>query len=187
MLGKLKASLRDTPVVRFGDYHYFVHPITDGIPPCDPTLLQEAVDGLVGMGNWEWVDKIITAEAMGFPLAALVALRVGKPYVFARKRRYGFPTEVSMKQVTGYSGADLYFNFIEKGERLAFVDDVISTGGTLRSMVKALRFAGAEVTEVLIVFDKMMAAERKSLEAELGIKIKTLLSVEVVEGKVVLR
>jgi len=31
-LERLRASLKDCPIVRFGDYEYFVHPITDGIP-----------------------------------------------------------------------------------------------------------------------------------------------------------
>ena len=38
-------------------------------------------------------DKIVTAESMGFPLAAGLSLRVHKPYVFIRKRQYGLPGE----------------------------------------------------------------------------------------------
>ncbi len=66
-----------------------------------------------------------------------------------------------------------------------FVDDVISTGGTLTSIVKALRSLGAEVVDVLIVFEK--TRERARMEAELGVAIKTLLPVDVVDGKVVER
>ncbi len=184
-LERLKASLKDSPVVKFGDYQYFVHPVTDGIPPGDPSLLEEAVEGLVRVVDWKGVDKIITAEAMGFPLAALLSIKTRIPYVFARKRRYGFPAELSIKQVTGYAGADLHFNFINRGERLVFVDDVISTGGTLRAVVKAIRFLGAEVPDAAIVFNKHKA--KADLEKELGLRIRTLLDVEVVDGKVQVR
>jgi len=62
---------------------------------------------------------------------------------------------------------------------------VISTGGTLFAIVKALRTIGAEITDVVIVFEK--TREKKRMEAELGLKIKTLLRVDVVKGQLVER
>jgi len=184
VLERLRASLKDSPVVRFGDYPYFVHPITDGIPLGDPKVLEEVVAEVARVGDWE-CDKITTAESMGFPLAAALSLRVNKPYVFLRKRRYGLPGEVSVAQATGYGKADLYINGIRPGDRLVFVDDVISTGGTLRAVVQALRSLGARVVDIVIVFEKTREKER--FEEELGIRIKTLLKVDVVDGRVVER
>ena len=184
-LEKLRASLADVPVVRFGDYEYFVHPITDGIPLGRPEVLEEVLDGIAKLGNWSRCDKIVTAESMGFPLAAGLSLRVRKPYVFVRKRQYGLPGEVSLKQATGYSKTDMFINNILRGDHVAFVDDVISTGGTLRAIVTALRRIGAEVVDVLIVFDK--TKEKARLERELGLRIQTLMRVEVVDGKLVER
>ena len=62
---------------------------------------------------------------------------------------------------------------------------MISTGGTLRAVVKTLRHLGAEVVDVLIVFEK--TSEKAAMEKELGIRIKTLLPVEVRDGKLVER
>ncbi len=182
MLEKLKRSLETTPVVRFGEYHYFVHPITDGIPSADPEVLEEVVEAFLLMGDFD-CDRIVTAEAMGFPLAALLSVRTGKPYIFLRKKKYGLPGEVSVSQVTGYSKGDLFLNFVEEGDRVVFVDDVLSTGGTLKAVVEALRVAGAEIVDVLVVFDKM--EDKSQLEKEIGLPIKTLLRVDVVDGKVV--
>jgi len=183
-LEMLRASLAECPVVRFGDYEYFVHPITDGIPLGRPEVLAEVVEEIVRVGDWD-CDKITTAESMGFPLAAAVSLRTGKPYVFMRKRQYGLPGEVSVAQVTGYGKANLFVNNVQAGDRVVFVDDVISTGGTLRAIVRALRSIGARMTDVVIVFEKTREKER--LERELGIRIKTLMQVDVVGGKVVER
>ncbi len=171
-------------MVRFGEYEYFLHPITDGVPPADPALVEEVVDALLDAGNFD-CDKIVTAEAMGFPLAALLSLRTGKPYVFVRKKEYGLPGEVLVHQVTGYSRGDMYLNYVEKGERVVIVDDVISTGGTLRALVDALRQVGAHIVDILIVFDKHK--DKAALEKSLGVPIQTLLRVEVVGGKVVPR
>jgi adenine phosphoribosyltransferase len=184
-LAKLRASLADAPVVKFGDYNYFVHPITDGIPLGRPEVLDEVLGELARIGDWSRCDKIVTAESMGFPLAAGLSMRVHKPYVFIRKRQYRLPGEVSLKQTTGYSKTDMFINNIHPGDRVVFVDDVISTGGTLQAVVKALRQIGAEVVDVLIVFEK--TREKARMEKELNLQIKTLVSVEVVSGKLVER
>lgn len=180
-LDRLRGSLADCPVVRFGDYDYFVHPITDGIPLGRPEVLEEVLDALAVAGDWSRCDKIVTAESMGFPLAAGLSMRVRKPYVFIRKRQYGLPGEISLKQSTGYSKTDMFINNIHQGDRVVFVDDVISTGGTLMSIVRALRGIGADVVDVLIVFEK--TKEKDRMEKELGLSIKTLLKVEVVLGR----
>src|SRR5437867_3843286 len=143
-LERLRASLKDCPIVRFGDYEYFVHPITDGIPLGRPDLLDEVLAELARIGDWSRCDKIVTAESMGFPLAAGLSLRVQRPYVFLRKRQYGLPGEVSLKQTTGYAKTDM-----------------------------------------LIVFEK--TREKARMEKELGTKIKTLLRVDVVQGKLLER
>ena len=184
-LERLRASLKDCPIVRFGDYEYFVHPITDGIPLGRPDVLDEVLAELARIGDWSRCDKIVTAESMGFPLAAGLSLRVQKPYVFIRKRRYGLPGEVSLKQTTGYAKTDMFINNIHRGDRVLFVDDVISTGGTLLSIAQALRKIGAEITDILIVFEK--TREKARMEEELGTKIKTLLRVDVVQGKLLER
>jgi len=184
-LDRLRASLKESRVVRFGDYEYFVHPITDGIPLGRPEVLDEVLAELARIGDWSRCDKIVTAESMGFPLAAGLSLRVHKPYVFIRKRKYGLPGEVSLKQTTGYGKTDMFINSVQRGDRVVFVDDVISTGGTLVSIVKALRTIGAEVADVLIVFEK--TREKARVEKDLDLKIKTLLKVDVVKGKLLER
>jgi adenine phosphoribosyltransferase len=184
-LEHLRASLKETPVVRFGDYEYFVHPITDGIPLGRPDVLDEVLTEFARIGNWSRCDKIVTAESMGFPLASGLSLRVGKPYVFVRKRKYGLPGEVSLKKTTGYAKADMFINNIQRGDRIVFVDDVISTGGTLIAIVNAFRKIGAEIADVLIVFEK--TREKPRMEKELDLKIKTLLRVDVVKGRLVER
>ncbi len=182
MLDKLIKSLKDCPIVKKGDYDYFVHPITDGIPKMEPGLLEDVASHIIEVGNMN-CDKIVAAEAMAIPLGVAISLRIGKPYVVIRKRQYGLPGEVSVEQITGYSKSSMFVNGIYKGDRLLIVDDVLSTGGTLRAMVRALRTIGAEIVDTIIVFNKNK--NKKELERELGLTIKTLLDVDVVDGKVI--
>src|SRR5256886_4432721 len=162
-LERLRASLKGSPIVRFGDYEYFVHPITDGIPLGRPDVLDEVLTELARIGDWSRCDKIVTAESMGFPLAAGLSLRVGKPYVFIRKREYRLPGEVSLKQTTGYAKTDMFINNIHRGDRIVFVDDVISTGGTIFPLVKGLWTNRGGITDRGSVFRQKR--EEKRVEA----------------------
>ena len=182
MLDKLRKSLENCPIVKKGDYDYFVHPITDGIPKMEPELLQEVVSKIMDVGNMD-CEKIVAAEAMAIPLGVALSLKIGKPYVVIRKRKYGLPGEVSVEQLTGYSKSSMFVNGINKGDKVLIVDDVLSTGGTLRAVTQALRSIGADIVDTVIVFNKHRG--KKKLEDELGIEIKTLLDVDVVDGKVV--
>src|SRR5256884_5319824 len=138
-LDRLRASLAESPIVRFGGFWYVVQRITDGIALGRPEVLDEGLSELVRMGDWNRCDKIVTAESMGFPLAAGLSTRVHKPYVFVRKRQYGLEGEVSLKQTTGYSKTDMFINNIRHGDHVVFVDDVISTGGTRFAPLRGIR------------------------------------------------
>ncbi|MCE5261048.1 MAG: purine phosphoribosyltransferase family protein [Euryarchaeota archaeon] len=181
MLERLKESLERSDVVRFGEYQYFVHPITDGIPAMDPRVLEEVLDRIFDMMPMD-VDYLVGAEAMAIPLIVPLSLMTGIPYNVVRKRRYGLPGEVSVRQTTGYSEKELFINGLRKGDRVIVMDDVVSTGGTLRAIVKALRAMGVEVADIIVVIRKTDRLEE--LERDIGQKVRTLVSVEVRDGRV---
>jgi len=91
---------------------------------------------------------------MGLPLTAPLSVRTGVPLVIGRKRSYGLEGEVVIDQATGYSKQPMYLNDISPGERLAIVDDVLSTGGTLRAVIEGVRATGATVAHILVVVEK---------------------------------
>jgi len=179
-LETLKASIDGSEIVRRGDYEYMVHPLTDGIPRVDPKLLTEVVDALLQVGDFD-CDTIVTIEALGIPLATALSLRTGKPFNVVRKKMYGLPGEVNLTQVTGYSKAPLFINGIQPGERVTIVDDVVSTGGTLWALVEALKRMQVKIVDIVVVVEK--TDKKPEIERKIGCPIKTLVKVEVVEGK----
>ena len=182
MLENLRRSLEAAPVVKMGDYDYFVHPVTDGIPFMEAAVMKEIIDRMQNIGDFD-CDYIVAPEAMGIPLAVPLTLRTGIPYNVVRKRRYGLPGEVSVHQVTGYSEKELYINGLRSGDRVVIVDDVISTGGTMRALVQAFQKMGVRIVDIIVVIEK--GNKKEALEAELKVKIKTLVKVEVRGGKLV--
>ena len=151
---QLRASLQAAPVIWKGDYPYFIHPVTDGVPRMNPEVLTAITELVVGRVDWSGVDILLGIEAMGLPLTAPLSMATGIPLVIARKRSYGLDGEVKIDQSTGYSKGAMYLNNLQQGERVAILDDVLSTGGTLEAVIEGVRRAGAEVTEIIAVVEK---------------------------------
>ena len=102
-MDRLTESLLDAPIVEKDGYHYFVHPISDGVPMLEPELMREIVVRIVRKADLDGVDKIIAPEAMGIHIATAVSLATDIPLVVVRKREYGLDGEIPISQVTGYS------------------------------------------------------------------------------------
>lgn len=176
MLERLVQSLEASPIMKRGEYNYFIHPITDGVPLLEPALLREIGCAMVRCLDLEGVDKIVVCEAMGIHIGVALSMMTDIPLVVVRKRPYGLPGEVAVHQTTGYSKGELYLNGIEPGDRVAIVDDVCSTGGTLKALIGALEHAGAEIVDICVVIGRG--------DEEIGRPLKVLVKIEVSETQV---
>src|SRR5690606_2734159 len=123
-------------------------------------------------------------EAMGIHIATALSLKMDIPFGVVRKRFYGLEGEVDVHQVTGYSTGELYINGVREGERVMVVEDVVSTGGTMAAVLNALKSMGVKVVDVVAVIEK--GEGREIVERETGFEVKTLLKVNVKNGKVII-
>src|SRR6056297_2347209 len=154
-MDRLRESLLDTPITEKDGYQYFVHPISDGVPMLEPELLREITVRIIQQVDLEDVDKIVTPAAMGIHISTAVSLSTDIPVAIIRKRSYGLDGEVSLSQETGYSESEMYINDVDEGDRVLVLDDVLSTGGTLRAITEALDDIGATVADVVVVMRKV--------------------------------
>jgi len=180
-MDRLRQSLLDTPITEKDGYQYFVHPISDGVPMLEPELLREITVRILRRVDLDDVDKIVTPAAMGIHISTAVSLSTDIPVAIIRKRSYGLEGEVSLSQVTGYSESEMYINDVEAGDRVLVLDDVLSTGGTMKAILDALTEMDTEIVDVLAVIKK--AGENKLDETEYD--VQTLINVDVVDGEVV--
>ena len=178
-----KETLEKSLITKRDDYIYFINPITDGIPEIEPNLLEEVVSemhkSIVKCGK---IDKIVTLEAMGIPLAAGLSLKMKIPFVVIRKKHYGLPGELCVDQITGYSESKFYINGINKEDNVIVVDDVLSTGGSLRAVLNVFKKNSVNVKGVFVAVDRGNAAER--IRDEFKINVNVLVKVNIVNGKV---
>lgn len=180
---KLKQSLLEAPVVETDEgYHYFVHPISDGVPTLEPGLLREIVIGIIRKAELANVDKIVTPAAMGIHISTAVSLMTDIPLVVIRKREYGLPGEVKLSQQTGYAENQMYINDVAEGDRVLLLDDVLSTGGTLAAITEGLDHIGAEIKDIVAVIKKVGPNELD----ESGYAVRTLINVDIENGEVVI-
>ena len=182
-MDQLRRSLLESPIIEKEGYHYFVHPISDGVPMLEPSLLRELVIKIIRKARLENVDKIVTPAAMGIHISTAVSLMTDIPLVVIRKREYGLSGETPLFQQTGYSESQMYINDVEGGDNVLVLDDVLSTGGTLSAICAALEDIGANIVDIVAVIKKDDGDnELESSEYS----AKTLINVVIEDGEVVI-
>ncbi len=112
-------------------------------------------------------DYIITPEAKSIPLAHEMSRQSGKKYFVARKKAKAYMTgvlDVTVNSITTEGEQHLFLDTAEaeemKGKKVIIVDDVVSTGESLKSMEKLLSMTGAVHAGSLFVLAEGDAADR---------------------------
>lgn len=116
-------------------------------------------------------DYIITAEAKGIPLAHEMArLADNQRYLLARKAPKLYMTdimEVSVRSITTAKEQKLYLDGAEaemmKGKRVLIVDDVISTGESLKAIEALVEQAGGIICGRAAILAEGDATERDDI------------------------
>jgi len=175
-MDRLQQSVREAPVIDKDGYSYLVHPISNCVPTLDPGLLREVVVKTIRKADLENVDKIVTPAAMGIHISTAVSLMTDIPLVVIRKREYGLDNEVSLTKGTGYSEDEMYINDVREGDRVLLLDDLISTGGTMRAIVEALDDIGADIVDIVIAIRKVGGEDAL---AGIDHSVKTLINIRV--------
>jgi adenine phosphoribosyltransferase len=115
-------------------------------------------------------DVIMTAESKGIPLAYEMARQSGKPYVVARKSRKLYMQDVisvNVKSITTEAEQTLMLDGgkaeLLRGKKVLLVDDVISTGESLRALEELTEAAGGSVAAEAAVLAEGDAKDRSDI------------------------
>ncbi|WP_296956128.1 phosphoribosyltransferase family protein [uncultured Dialister sp.] len=119
----------------------------------------------------EGTEVIFTAETKGIPLAHELAKELGmKSYVCARKSVKAYmedPIWVEDESITTAGKQRLYLSDSDidlvKGKNVLLVDDVISTGGSMKAMEQLVAKAGGKVVGEAAILAEGDAAKRKDI------------------------
>lgn len=106
-----------------------------------PEVRSEVITGMVEAANqFNHLDGIAGVATAGIPHGALLADRLGLPYIYIRSKAKEHGRQ---NQIEGN---------LKTGGRYLMIEDLISTGGSVLQACEALRDAGGQVAGVLAIF-----------------------------------
>ena len=133
-----------------------------------PEKRSVVVNGFVELINKEYADAevIVGTATAGIPWGAMVADKMEKPFGYVRSsnKTHGKGNKIEGK--------------IEKGAKVVVVEDLISTGGSVKDVILSLREAGAEVLGVVAIFTYLLPVSTE-LFSSIDCSFKTLSNYDV--------
>ncbi|MBP5463362.1 MAG: adenine phosphoribosyltransferase [Lachnospiraceae bacterium] len=159
---------RDLPLCKITDDLYIAAFICFGDAEVTVACAKELLE-LVPADSY---DYMLTAEAKSIPIIHEMARQSGATkYFIARKGPKVYmpdPIRVTDRSITTKGEQALYLGRddadIIRGKRILLVDDVISTGGSLRAMEELVNEAGGIVTGRVAVLAEGDAASRTDIQ-----------------------
>ena len=141
------------------------------------------------------VNKILTIEASGIAIGALVAEEFGCPLVFAKKTKTkNIAGDVYTSKVESFTHGTTYDvivskRFLDENDRVLIVDDFLAIGNALVGLIKLVSDSGASLAGCGVCIEKGFQGGGDKLR-EQGIKVESLAIVESMDhetGQVFLR
>lgn len=148
----LNDSLAIGAFVIFGDVELTIH--------CAAELLKKMPE----------CDYLIAPEAKAIPLLYEMSRQSGVKYLLARKKAKAYMSgvfEVNVKSITTEGDQTLVIDTADAeamaGKRIVIIDDVISTGESLRAMEELVKRAGGNIVARMAVLAEGDAKDREDI------------------------
>ena len=101
------------------------------------------------------VDVIVGTESRGFIFGVPVAYNLHKPFVPVRKKGKLPCKTISMDYDLEYGSAtiEMHQDSIRPGQKVAIIDDLIATGGTVEAAAKMIESLGGQVVKIVFLME----------------------------------
>jgi orotate phosphoribosyltransferase len=120
----------------------------------------EHITNQIGLKNF---DRIAGIPLAGIPFASQIAYNLKKPFLYVRK---GIKLHGRERRVEG---------ILSSGDRVLLIDDLLTTGLTLKTAADAVRAEGGIVTDAIVFLDREEGG--RQLSEKNGIKLHPLLKI----------
>ena len=127
-----------------------------------PAIRNEVIAGFeAAASGFTQVDGVAGVATAGIPHGALLADRLGLPFVYIRSKAKAHGRQ---NQIEGR---------VEAGKRYLVVEDLISTGGSSLKAIDALRAAGGRIAGAVAIFSYEFPAAARAF-AQADVQLATL-------------
>lgn len=172
----LKARIRKDGIVRGSDVlkvdSFLNHQM-------DIALFQEMGKEWAKRFEGAGVNKILTIEASGIGIAAIVAQLFDSPVVFAKKSQSkNISGDVYTTKVTSFTHDRVYDvivnkRFLNEEDRVLIIDDFLANGAALTGLIDLVKQSGATLVGCGIAIEKAFQPGGTNLRAQ-GVRIESL-------------
>lgn len=121
----------------------------------DADGLKLAIDSMQDYLKDVDVDVIVGTESRGFIFGVPIAYNLHKPFVPVRKKGK-LPCETIERSYDleyGSATIEMHKDSIKPGQKVAIIDDLIATGGTIEAAIKMVEELGGEVVKVIFLME----------------------------------
>lgn len=130
----------------------------------DKEAFKYSVDRLIENLQGKEIDYIVGPEARGFLFGAATAYGLGVGFIPIRKPGK-LPAETAKYEYEleyGKNTLEIHKDALKKGDKVAIVDDLLATGGTVLAVAKLIESLGSEVVamEFLIELQDLKGREK---------------------------
>ena len=141
------------------------------------------------------INKILTIEASGIGIAAIVAQHFNVPVVFAKKAQsVNLDGTMYVTKIESFTHKRTYdvivsAKFLSSEDHILIIDDFLANGCAVDGLIELIRSAGATVEGVGIVIEKGQQSGGKLIRDK-GIRVESLAIIESMDpstGEIVFR
>lgn len=121
----------------------------------DPDALKSALDLFENHFKSRGITKIAAIDSRGFIFGGALADRMNLPLVLIRKKgKLPFETiSADYELEYGTDSLEMHTDSVSSGDKVAVLDDLLATGGTIAAACKMVEQLGAEVTTVAVLVE----------------------------------
>ncbi len=149
----------------------------------DVELMQKIGEEFARLYKDSGATRVMTIESSGIVPAAMTALAMNLPLVVMKKSSSSILSEdILQTNVFSFTKGSNYqltlkTKFVNRGDRVLFIDDFLANGAAASGACKLIELAGATVAGVGIVIEKYFQPGRALLE-QAGYPITALASIK---------
>jgi len=131
----------------------------------DKDAFRYTVDEMVESLKDKNVDIIVGPEARGFIIGAPIAYALGVGFVPVRKpgKLPGDTLKIEYELEYGKDALEVHKDAIKPGIKVAIVDDLLATGGTIISVAKLIEGLGGEIVSINFIIELTELKGREKL------------------------
>ena len=177
-MNEITLAFDNREIIPINGKQFIINPLTEQIPATTSVLLHEACQELA-MRVDKQTTKLLTEEDKGAILVAGVSIFTKLPFGMARWYPSGIANQIKETLDSEYVTGELYLNGIQRGDKVTIIDDMISTGGTMVSMVRAVKRTGAEIVGVICIAEKIGYGGVERVRNETGYDVSVVVKVDI--------